>query len=86
MDDSSVDDLDSSVHGDEFRFLRIFLGDEESAGDIPGAVELSGSGVGYGEGLWLVFRVGSYVFSFVAGAPHGCFHGPFWLWNPMARH
>ncbi|OMO91359.1 Nodulin-like protein [Corchorus capsularis] len=86
MDDSSGDDLDSSVHGHEFRFLGVFVGDEESAGDIAGAAELSGSGIRYGEGLGVVFRLGSLVFSFVGRAFHGCFYGPFWLWNPMASH
>lgn len=85
VDDSSGDDLDSGVHGDEFRLLGVLVGDEGGPRSVSGAAQLSRHRVGSREGGGLVFGAGAYVAAAVGGDVHGGSDGADWLRSAVAR-
>lgn len=86
MDGSGGDDLDSGVHGDEFRLLGLLVGDEVGFGGVAGAAQLSRHRVGPREGGRLVVRSGADVAAAVDGDVRGGGDGTRRLRRAVARH
>lgn len=86
MDDSGGDDLDSGVHGNEFRLLGVLVGDEICTEDISGAAQLPGHRVGPWEGGGMVVGTGAEVAAAMGGDVHGSGDGVDWVRCAMARH
>lgn len=86
MDDTGGDDLDSGLHGDQLRLLRLLVEPEVGDGDLAGAAELPGRGVGSREGVRVVLGPGAHVPAAVGGHVHVGVHGAHRLRHPVARH
>lgn len=86
VDCSGSDDLDSGVHGDEFRLRGLLVGDEVGFGGVAGAAQLSGHRVGPRQGGGVVVRGGAHVAAAVGGDVRGGGDGTDRLRPAVARH
>lgn len=84
MDDIGGDDMDTGIHGNQLRFLRVLLRHEVSTQHLPGATQLPRHRQRLGQGLWLVLWPRPHVPSPPSRHLHRFLHGFTWLWPPMA--
>ena len=86
MDDSGGDDLDSSLHRNQFRFLDVLVGFEIGSRDFSGAAELPRRRFGSREGFRLVIGARAFVFPSLDGSLRGGDYGIRRVWCSVARH
>lgn len=86
MDYFGCDNLDSSVHRNEFRLFSLLVGVEGCFGNFTGSVELPGDGVRSRKSVGVVIGISADVYAVVVRHVCSCFYGVVWLWNSMAYH
>ena len=86
MDDSGGDDLDSSLHWHQFRFLDVLVGFEIGSRDISGAAQLPRRRFRSRQGFRLVLGARAFVFPSLDGSLRCGDNGIRWVWCSVARH
>ena len=86
MDDTGGDDMDSSFHRDEFRFLSLLVRFEIGSRDFTGAAKLPRCGFGSRKSIRMVLGTCAYVFPALDGAFRGGVYGIRRLWRSVACH